>query len=308
MLTTAPVLSLVRDEGSFVVDVDSSGTATGGALQQYQDGELKVLAYSSRLLTKSEKAYCTTRRELLAIIHAMKLWKTYLLGQKEVVLRTDHAALQFLCKTPEPTGQQARWLSFIETFDLIVEHRRGSSHGNADALSRRPCELEAPCRQCRGAKNQASFPELQETAEEIKVQAVTTRAKKKQKDVTGQENKQHGEVEQSKVMKDVGEVNVGEGTHPSPHGSTHADAAAETVMGDAVTSLGWSKTELAAAQVADSDIAPVRKWLKNGERPDRRMIASYSGPTRAYWSQFDTLEMRDDVVYRKFIGNAGLVE
>ena len=311
MLTSAPVLSLARDEGGYVVDVDCSGTATGGALQQYQDGELRVIAYSSRLLTKTERVYCTTRRELLAIVHALKQWKTYLLGQTGVVLRTDHAALTFLRKTPEPNGQQARWLNFIEMFDLRVEHRRGSSHSNADALSRRPCEFDTPCRQCRGAKNQTGLPEWKET-EEANLKTVTTRAKNKKQNLDGRKRKQdetETETSQLTPTDDAERASVGEGPHPSPHGPAAGAAAAEIAAGDAVTSPGWSTAELAAAQAADLDIAPIQDWLRTGTgRPDRKTVAPCSGTTRAYWSQWDSLELRDDVVYRKFIGNAGLVD
>ncbi|KAH3841195.1 hypothetical protein DPMN_114652 [Dreissena polymorpha] len=38
-----------------------------------------------------------------------------------------------------PTGQVARWLDTLGNYNLIVSHRAGSSHGNADALSRSPC-------------------------------------------------------------------------------------------------------------------------------------------------------------------------
>ena len=173
MLTTAPVLSLPRDEGAYVVDIDCSAQATGGVLQQYQDGELKVLAYSSRLLMKPKRSYCTTRRELLAAIQALRQWKTYLIARR-VTLRTDHAAIVFLRRTPEPSGQEARWLNFLEMFNLDIQHRRGTVHTNADALSRRPCEQDTPCHQCRGAKNRAGLPDW-EPVEQSRLQTVTTR-------------------------------------------------------------------------------------------------------------------------------------
>jgi len=53
-------------------------------------------------------------------------------------VRTDHAALQWLRKTPEPVGQQARWIGFLEEFDFDVVHRPRRQHINADALSRIP--------------------------------------------------------------------------------------------------------------------------------------------------------------------------
>ena len=103
------------------------------------------MAYSSRLLSRTEQAYCTTRKELLAVVHALKSWKTYLLGRK-VILRTDHSALLYLRRTPEPISQQARWLNLFGMFDLELQHR------NADSLSRRPCDENKLCRQCNDKK------------------------------------------------------------------------------------------------------------------------------------------------------------
>ena len=48
------------------------------------------------------------------------------------LIQTDHAALLWLRKTPEPIGQQARWLKILEQFDFQVAHRPGLQHVNAD--------------------------------------------------------------------------------------------------------------------------------------------------------------------------------
>lgn len=47
----------------------------------------------------------------------------------------------------EPDGQVARWLEELQSFQFSVEHRPGSQHTNADALSRRPCALSG-CGYC----------------------------------------------------------------------------------------------------------------------------------------------------------------
>ena len=40
----------------------------------------------------------------------------------------------------------ARWLEIMAQFDFNIEHRAGKKHGNADALSRVPCDPdECPC-------------------------------------------------------------------------------------------------------------------------------------------------------------------
>ena len=68
-LVTAPVLSLPRDEGRYVLDSDANNDALDPVLQQEQDETLKVIAYASRALQPAERSYCTTRKELLAVVY-----------------------------------------------------------------------------------------------------------------------------------------------------------------------------------------------------------------------------------------------
>ena len=93
----------------FILDTDASGTAIGAVLSQVQDGEERVLAYGSRCLSSMEQNYCTTRRELLAVVHFVEYYRHYLLGWK-VLVRTDHGSLRWLKNMKAPTGQVARWI------------------------------------------------------------------------------------------------------------------------------------------------------------------------------------------------------
>ena len=137
-LTSSPVLAMPNDEGEYILDTDASDTSIGAVLSQRQDGVEKVVAYASRTLSGPEKNYCVTRKELLAVVQYLKQFRVYLMGKK-FKIRTDHAALQWLRKTPLPIGQQARWVEQLEEFMFEIEHRPGRKHGNADALSRKPC-------------------------------------------------------------------------------------------------------------------------------------------------------------------------
>ena len=136
-LITSPVLGMPTDEGTYQLDCDASDVGLGAVLSQKQGASEVVIAYASRALSKPECNYDVTRRELLAIVFGLKTYKQYLLGRR-FVIRTDHAALLWLRKTPEPMPQLARWLVFIEQFDFDVQHRPGHRHGNADSLSRKP--------------------------------------------------------------------------------------------------------------------------------------------------------------------------
>jgi hypothetical protein len=140
LLTTAPVLAYPRMDCKFILDTDASDKAIGAILSQEQDGKDHVIAYMSKAMNKHEQAYCVTRKELLAVIVALKQFHHYLYGQ-EVLLRTDNAAVSWMKSLKVPTGQVARWLQELGTYNLTVIHRAGKSHNNADALSRKPCKV-----------------------------------------------------------------------------------------------------------------------------------------------------------------------
>jgi RNase H-like domain found in reverse transcriptase len=78
-LISAPTLSSPADEGAYVLDTDASLTGLGAILQQNQNGELKVIAYASRCLKRSEQNYNTTRRELLAMVYRLKQFRQFCL-------------------------------------------------------------------------------------------------------------------------------------------------------------------------------------------------------------------------------------
>jgi len=71
-LVTAPILPMSQDAGSYTLDVDASNWAAGPVLQQEQDGLLRVIGYSTKALTGSEKRYCITRKELAAMVFGLK--------------------------------------------------------------------------------------------------------------------------------------------------------------------------------------------------------------------------------------------
>ena len=175
-LTSAPVLSPPVGNGRYILDSDASDEALGAVLQQEQDGVVKVIAYASHVLQPAEKRYCTTRKKLLGIIYGLKQFRHYLLaGSHPFVLRTDHAALTSLFRTPEPVGQQARYLDLLSEFNFTIVHRPGSQHRNSDALSRRPCEreeTEPPCRQCK-SKTASECPKMNSSIDRSESKVVT---------------------------------------------------------------------------------------------------------------------------------------
>ena len=145
-LTSSPILSYPQPNGKFILDTDASNFGMGAVLSQIQEGQEKVISYFSKTFSATEKRYCVTRRELLAIVQACKHFHHYLYGQ-EFKIRTDHGSLRWLLKFKNPEGQIARWIETLSSYQFLIEHRAGRSHQNADALSRRPC-IGDDCKHC----------------------------------------------------------------------------------------------------------------------------------------------------------------
>jgi len=121
-LLSAPILATLSDGGTYYLDKDASAFGLGAVLQQEQDGHVRVIAYASRVLGPPERNYCTTRRAMLALIFGSKQFRQFLLGRR-FVLRIDHSAIVYLRRTPEVTGQAARWLDILAEYDFDVQHR-----------------------------------------------------------------------------------------------------------------------------------------------------------------------------------------
>src|SRR3978361_1159279 len=138
-LCSSPVLAYPQTKGKFILDTDARNTCIGAVLSQEQDGEERVIDYFSRVLTKPERNYCVTRKELLAIVKAVDHFHKYLYG-REFLVRTDHAALKWLLEMKNPEGQIARWMEKLQQYHFKVKHRPGRINDFFNACLSRPCK------------------------------------------------------------------------------------------------------------------------------------------------------------------------
>ena len=131
LLTHAPMLKITDPEADFLVYTDAYRERLGGVLMQ----EGKVICYESRKLNEHEVNYVTDDLELAAIVHALKMWRHYILGRK-FVLMTDHSGLRYLFDQPKLNTRQARWMALLREFDFEIKHIKRKENRVADALSR----------------------------------------------------------------------------------------------------------------------------------------------------------------------------
>ena len=135
-LTSAPVLSYPIPGQRFIIDCDASFGSIGAVLSQVQNGQERVISYASKKLSKAERQYCVTRKELFAVYHFVKNFRHYLLGNR-FLLRTDHKALIWMLNWKKPsTSQYCNWVAELASYDFEIVHRPGEQHINADFMSR----------------------------------------------------------------------------------------------------------------------------------------------------------------------------
>ena len=171
VLLEIPMLHYVDPSADFILDTDASDYAIGGCLSQIQTDEngnkVEVpLAFASKTLSGSRLNYCTTKRELYAVVYFMRYWRNYT-ALSRVTVRTDHHSLKWLMTfgtKHKATNMNlyVRWcIELSENSEFVIGYRPGPQHQNADYLSRLrkkhggkyPSQMKkcsfAKCQQCR---------------------------------------------------------------------------------------------------------------------------------------------------------------
>ena len=145
-LSQTPLLyHYLSDEYCLILDVDASNLAIGCCVDQVIDGKERPMAYGSHTLTLCQRNWCVFKKELYAVVFYCDRYSQWLLG-RHFYVRTDHRALCWLLEFKESQGILARWQIKLSKYDFAIIHRAGKSHGNADALSRKP--LASGIRKC----------------------------------------------------------------------------------------------------------------------------------------------------------------
>jgi hypothetical protein len=86
--------------------------------------------------TPHEEHYPTHDLELAAVVHALKIWRHYLL-RNTCHLYTDHKSLKYIFTQSELNMRQKRWLDLIKDYDLEIHYHLGKANVVAYALSRK---------------------------------------------------------------------------------------------------------------------------------------------------------------------------
>lgn len=87
------MLHYPQKEEQFIVYANASDYAVESILHQKNaDRKLRVTAYASLVFKGAERHYCTSKKELLSIVNALKQFRS------TFMVHTDHRALSFQLK------------------------------------------------------------------------------------------------------------------------------------------------------------------------------------------------------------------
>jgi len=134
-LYTAPVLAYPNFDLPFILTTDASQVAVANILFQVQNGVERPIVYASRQMNRAKHSYSASEIEMLALVWATKYFHCYLYG-KQLLVRTDHAALSYLRNFSDPSSRLMRWSLRLSEFDFVIEHKAGTKISHVDALSR----------------------------------------------------------------------------------------------------------------------------------------------------------------------------
>lgn len=295
MMCRPPVLAFPTREGRFVLDTDASDGAIGAGLYQYQENQLKAISFASASLTPEQKRYCTTRKELLSVVYFTRHFRHYLLSQ-EFDLRTDHASLIWLCSFKDPQGQLGRWLEELAQYAMVITHRAGKKHDNADSLSRIQPE-EPECVYYRSGADLNSLP-CQGCSYCIRLHKQWRRFEEEVDYVIPLANLDR-RVIQNEVIT-VKQVEVRE---------EEDDENEENQQGDQDSEFNFMEyhtpEQMREAQLKDFDVRPVLVWMEDEHVPTLEELEQESIETRTLWRAREHLTIVNGVLYYEWHNNIG---
>ena len=138
-IAARPVSAYLDFSKPFRLHTDASNIGLGAILAQKQQSKEKIICCASRTLNTAESNYSTTKKECLAVVWGVQVFRPFLVATHFEIL-TDHYALQWLRSMKSTSAILHRRAAALEDYRFTILHRPGKLQGHVDALSRLPTE------------------------------------------------------------------------------------------------------------------------------------------------------------------------
>ncbi|GJZ97251.1 reverse transcriptase domain-containing protein [Tanacetum coccineum] len=134
-LTEAPILIAPDWDLPFKLMCDASDFVIGAVLGQRHEKHFRPIHYASKTMTEAELHYTTTEKEMLAVVYAFEIFRSYLILNKSIVYM-DHSALKYLFAKKDYKVRLIRWVLLLQEFKFKVINTKGAENLAADHHSR----------------------------------------------------------------------------------------------------------------------------------------------------------------------------
>ena len=307
-LVSPPVLAYPDFTKPFILHCDASGAGIGAVLTQKSlEGRERVVSYGSKALSKGEIKWCTYDKEFWAIVWGIRHFRPYLCGRPFLVV-TDHKPLvsvQELKGGHDPTGRRDRWSLELSLYEFEVQHRSGKAHCNADFMSRIDekvehgvVAVEAPKSQVKGLSGRNSVVLSHNDILRSKGQSEKSALVAAHVLVGGCTVEEAEYKVRMRHVRACGQRQPGRaGTCQLSEGGERGPALRASGTGD------WPDLRVMSQfQQEDEDIGRIYRWKKASPvRPD--LPGGSSRVMRSLWTQWNSLEMEDQVLVRRVISD-----
>jgi len=142
LITKAPALHPIdyTSDNPVILSVDSSRDAAGMILSQMDNkGRKRPARYGSVPMSERESRYSQPKLELFGLYRALRHWRLYIIGVKNLQVEVDAKFIKGMLNDPDlqPNAAINRWIQGILMFDFALVHVPADRHKGPDALSRR---------------------------------------------------------------------------------------------------------------------------------------------------------------------------
>ena len=122
----------------FNIFSDANEYSVAGALSQTDKlGNERPIAFFSKKLNSTQRAWSTIEKEAFAVLEALKRFESYVFGH-EIHVYSDHNPLSYLTASAPNSAKLLRWSLALQNFNIKFHYKAGSSDAMAvpDGLTR----------------------------------------------------------------------------------------------------------------------------------------------------------------------------